>query len=114
MSRVEREADFAYGANGSYNEKVKLTLQLRLLPAPEQSALLLQTMERFNAAATEATRIGFEAHVFSQPSIHHRCYTGLRDESDFNHGKRVRRIRISVRRNRLLPKRWCNGNCCSV
>ena len=35
-------------------------------------------MERLNAAATLAAKVGFEAGVSSQPSIHGRCYTDPR------------------------------------
>jgi predicted transposase len=59
---------------------MKLTLQIRLLPDPDQRRLLLTTMERFNAAATHAARVGFQAKVFSQPSIHGRCYRELREQ----------------------------------
>jgi predicted transposase len=49
---------------------MKLTIQLQVLPDAEQSAVLLATMERFNEAATFAAKVGFEAKVFAQPSIH--------------------------------------------
>lgn len=54
----------------SYVAPMKLTLQLRLLPDAAQRGLLLTTLEHFNAAASFAAKIGFEAKVFSQPSIH--------------------------------------------
>ncbi len=50
---------------------MELTLQLQLLPAADQRPVLLATMERFHEAATFAAKVGFEAGVFSQPSIHH-------------------------------------------
>lgn len=59
---------------------MKLTLQLRVLPDAQQKQLLLSTMESFNAAATHAARIGFDAGVFSQPSIHKLCYIELREK----------------------------------
>jgi predicted transposase len=49
---------------------MKLTLQLQLIPTADQKAELLATMERFNEAASFAAKAGFEAGVFSQPSIH--------------------------------------------
>jgi IS605 OrfB family transposase len=36
-------------------------------------------MERFNQAASFAAKIGFEAGVYSQPSIHKRCYAEIRE-----------------------------------
>ena len=40
---------------------MKLTLQLQLLPTDEQKPVLLDTIERFNQAASFAARVGFEA-----------------------------------------------------
>ena len=57
---------------------VKLVLQLLILPDAGQSKSLLETMRRFNAAATFAARIGFEAGVFSAPSIQKRAYYEIR------------------------------------
>jgi IS605 OrfB family transposase len=57
---------------------MKLTLQLKLLPDADQSAALLDTMRRFNAAASFAAEQGFAASVFSKPSIQKLCYYDLR------------------------------------
>jgi len=75
---------------------MKLTLQLRLLPDPDQRRLLLATMEHFNAAATHAARIGFEAKVFSAPSIHRRCYRDLRERFGLSAQMAVRAIGKAV------------------
>lgn len=75
---------------------MKLTLQLRLLPDSAQRSLLLATMERFNAAATHAARVGFEAKVYSQPSIHHRCYRELRERFGLSAQMAVRAIGKAV------------------
>jgi hypothetical protein len=48
---------------------MKLTILLKLLPTPDQKIDLLETMGRFNAAASFAAQVGFEAKVFSLPSI---------------------------------------------
>jgi hypothetical protein len=53
---------------------MKLTLQLKLLPTSDQHTAVLETMHTFNAAASHAARVGFEAGVFTQLSIHRRCY----------------------------------------
>jgi putative transposase len=57
---------------------MKVTVQVKLLPDPAQKTALLRTMEQFNLAASHAAKVGFEAKVFSQPSIHTRCYKELR------------------------------------
>jgi IS605 OrfB family transposase len=57
---------------------MKLTLQLKLLPNAEQAAALLDTMRRFNEAATFVARAGFAAGVFSKASIQRLCYYDLR------------------------------------
>ena len=57
---------------------MKLTLQLQLLPAPDQKADLLATMERFNEAATFAARVGFDAGVYGQVTIHKLAYHEIR------------------------------------
>src|SRR6516165_215220 len=75
---------------------MKLTLQMKLLPTPGQKADLLDTMERFNQAASFAAKVGFEAGVFSQPSIHQRCYAELRDRFSLSAQMAVRAIGKAV------------------
>jgi len=71
FSRASACPLLSLGVNLSYNGSMELTLQLQLLPAADQRPVLLATMERFHEAATFAAKVGFEAGVFSQPSIHH-------------------------------------------
>src|SRR5215510_14283328 len=75
---------------------MKLTLQLKLLPTPDQHTALLETMHAFNAAASHAARVGFEAGVFSQISIHKRCYRELRDRFGLSAQMAVRAIGKAV------------------
>jgi len=75
---------------------MKLILQLKLLPTPEQHTALLETMQTFNAAASHAARVGFEAGVFSQASIHARCYRELRDRFRLSAQMAVRAIGKAV------------------
>jgi len=75
---------------------MKLTLQLKLLPTPEQARALLVTMERFNEAASLAAQVGFDAGVFSQPSIHERCYRILRERFGLSSQMAVRAIGKAV------------------
>jgi predicted transposase len=71
---------------------VKLTIQLQLLPTPEQAALLLDTMRRVNEAANFAARQGFDAGVFSQPSIHKLAYRQIRERFGLSAQLAVRAI----------------------
>lgn len=75
---------------------MKLTLQLKLMPTPEQADVLRTTMERFNEAATFAARIGFEAGVFSQPSIHKRAYAAIRERFGLSAQMAIRAIGKAV------------------
>jgi IS605 OrfB family transposase len=75
---------------------VKLTLQLQLLPAPDQKADLLATMERFNAAASFAALQGFAAGVFGQVSIHRLCYREVRERFGLSAQMAVRAIAKAV------------------
>ncbi len=75
---------------------MKLTLQLKLLPTPEQHTALLETMHAFNAAASHAARVGFDAGVFAQASIHVRCYRELRERLGLSSQMAVRAIGKAV------------------
>jgi IS605 OrfB family transposase len=75
---------------------MKLTLQLKLVPTPEQYTALLETMHAFNAAASHAARVGFDAHVFSQAAIHVRCYRELRNRFGLSSQMAVRAIGKAV------------------
>lgn len=61
-----------------YNDEMKLTLQMKLLPTVEQSVVLIDTMRIFNEAATFAARLAFDARVFSKPSVHRLAYFAIR------------------------------------
>jgi len=71
---------------------MNLVVQIKLLPDANQSASLLAYMKAFNAAATEAARVGFIAKVFSQPSIHKLCYYDLRKKFSVSSQTAVRAI----------------------
>jgi IS605 OrfB family transposase len=76
---------------------MKLTLQIQVLPSVEQRQYLLDTIQAFNDAASYAAKIGFEAGVFSQPSIHKRCYQELRSRFGLSSQMAVRAIGKAVR-----------------
>lgn len=75
---------------------MKLTVQLKLLSSAEDATVLLQTMERFNAAAQYAAEVGFEAGVFSQIAIHKRCYYEIRERFGLSAQMAVRAIGKAV------------------
>lgn len=75
---------------------MKLTLQLRILPDSEQRKALLATMERANQAATFAAKCGFDAGVFSQPSIHNLAYQDIRKRFSLSAQMTVRAIGKAV------------------
>ena len=75
---------------------MKLTLQMQVLPDADQKAVLLSTMERFNAAASFAAKVGFEAGVYSQPSIHKRCSAEIRERFGLSSQMAVRAIGKAV------------------
>ena len=75
---------------------MKITVQVQLLPDPEQKADLLGTMERFNEAASFAAKVGFEAGVFGQVSIHKLCYHEIRSRFGLSSQMAVRAIAKAV------------------
>lgn len=79
-----------------YNQDMRLTVKIKLLPNTEQKQTLLHTMEVFNAAANDAAQAGFDHHVFSQPSIHRLCYYDLRERYGLTSQLAVRAIGKAV------------------
>lgn len=75
---------------------MKLTLQLQLLPTAEQADELRATMERFNAAASFAAKVGFEHKVYGQVSIHGLCYHEIRERFGLSAQMAVRAIAKAV------------------
>lgn len=75
---------------------MKLVVQIKLQPDASQAKQLLAYMRSFNAAATEAARVGFEHGVVSQPSIHKLCYRSLRDTFGVSSQTAVRAIGKAV------------------
>lgn len=71
---------------------MKLTIQLQILPTDEQTIDLLDTMERFNAAASFAAQVGFESKAYSQPAIHALCYREIREQFGLSAQMAVRAI----------------------
>src|ERR1700722_5845582 len=84
---------------------MKLTLRVRLMPTDDQRDLLLATMERFNEAATFAAKVGFEAKVYSQPSIHKLAYAEIRERFGLSAQMAVRAIGKAVEAFATLKKK---------
>jgi predicted transposase len=57
---------------------MKLAVQIKLLPSPEQAATLTATMRAVNRAATFAAAVGFENQVRGLVSIYRLCYRTVR------------------------------------
>lgn len=79
-----------------YSIIVKLTIQLQILPDLEQTGRLLCTMQRFNEAATFAARKGFDAQLFSAPSIQKLAYYEIRSQFGLSAQMAVRAIGKAV------------------
>lgn len=75
---------------------MKLTLQLQILPTADHAVALRDVMAACNAAATYAAQIGFEAKLFTQPSLHRRCYAELRTQFGLSAQLAVRAIGKAV------------------
>lgn len=92
---------------------MKLTVQVKLLPTPDQAKRLTATMKAFNAAASFAAQAGFDAGVFSPPSIQKLCYRELRCQFGLSAQMAVRAIGKAAevfRRDRAVcPKFRPNG-----
>jgi putative transposase len=91
---------------------MKLTIQLKLLPDTRESAVLLTTMARFNEAATFAARVGFDAGVYSQPSIHGRCYRKIRERFGLTAQMAVRAIGKAVETFKTLKAKGKSKEVC--
>ena len=85
-----------YKKQCGYALSMTLTLQLQLLPTVEQKTAILETMKRFNAAATYAAQVGFAAGVFGQVSMHHLAYTEIRTRFGLSSQMAVRAIAKAV------------------
>lgn len=79
-----------------YTKNMKLTLQLQLLPTADQKADLLTTMARFNEAATFAAKVGFDAGIFGQVTLHRLAYYAIREKFGLSSQMAVRAISKAV------------------
>jgi putative transposase len=56
------------------NRRVKLIVQLKLMPQPADHAALLSTLERANEAANRVSRTAWETSTFGQFALQKLCY----------------------------------------
>lgn len=63
---------------------MRLTIQVKLQPTPEQAALLHQTLERANAACTTISTSAWNAREFTQFRIHKLTYYDTKETFGFS------------------------------
>src|SRR5215471_13561660 len=59
---------------------LKLTAQVKLLPSPQQAAVLLRTLETANAAANRLSQLAWDSKQLRQFDIHRTGYHQIREE----------------------------------
>jgi IS605 OrfB family transposase len=63
-----------------YLNRVKLTVQVKLLPTPEQSLALRETLETANRAANRLSQLAWDKKEFRQFPMHRLFYKKIRSE----------------------------------
>jgi predicted transposase len=59
---------------------VKLTVQIKLLPTPEQAMALRETLETVNRAANRLSQLAWDSKEFRRFPLHKTFYRQIRDE----------------------------------
>ena len=59
--------------------RMRLTIQLKLLPTPEQAQALKRTLEMANAACNSISQVAFSTHTFRQFPLHRLTYGAVRE-----------------------------------
>jgi len=62
-----------------YTHYVKLTIQLKLLPTPEQADALKRTLETANAACDYISQVAWDSRTFSKFALQKLCYQDVRE-----------------------------------
>ncbi len=57
-----------------------LTLKVKLNPTDEQRLKLLSTMETFNAACEDISRIAYDSKTFNKIKLQHQLYYRIREQ----------------------------------
>ncbi|WP_129675758.1 RNA-guided endonuclease TnpB family protein [Candidatus Chloroploca sp. Khr17] len=71
---------------------MRLTIQLKLQPTPEQADALLRTLERANEACNAISRTAWETKTFRQFAVHALVYQSVRETFDLTAQMAVRCI----------------------
>jgi hypothetical protein len=61
-----------------YNDRVRLTTQVKLLPTPEQAAALEATLRACNAAACEVAAVARETGTYRNYELRKHVYAGIK------------------------------------
>lgn len=88
---------------------MKLTVQTRLLPTPEQSAALLRTLETANAAANAISGRAWRERTFQQFALHRLIYADIRAETGLSAQMVVRliaKVANAYKLDRARPRRF--------
>lgn len=92
---------------------MKLVAAVKLLPTPDQAAVLTATLARCNEAATWLASAGFEAKVFRQFDMHKLAYYTLRERFGLAAQVAVRtiaKVADAYKINRkIAPRFWCDA-----
>lgn len=59
---------------------MKLTAKIKLIPTKEQHQLLLETLERANAACNHISEVAWEQKIFKQFNLHKLCYYSVKEQ----------------------------------
>src|SRR5215213_6069361 len=62
-----------------YAHGMRLTIQLKLLPTPEQADALKRTLEMANAACDSISQVAWATSTFGQFPIHRLTYNHVRE-----------------------------------
>jgi len=75
-----------------YHAPMRLTLQIKLLPEPDQAASLLETMKRFNAACDTLAAVAFQHRCANKVELQKLAYHGVRERFGLSAQMTVRAI----------------------
>ena len=63
-----------------YSDGVKLVVQVKLLPTPEQASVLESTLRACNTAASEVAVVARESGVYRNYDLRKHVYQGIKDD----------------------------------
>ena len=90
-----------------YAHVMRLTIQLKLLPTPEQADSLKRTLETANAACNYISQVAWDARTFRQFPIHRLTYHAVRETFNLSAQLAVRCISKVADAYKLDKKTQC-------